>query len=98
VNELVKSYLGRIEQSIDTLQDTLKNAHEQLAAQQEGQERLLKQYWSRVKELSTLGEAVKDLETLQNENERLKATHQELQDRARRVLEYAKQLTDELRR
>lgn len=98
MNELVKSYLSRIEKSVHDLHEALRQSHEQLQTQQEAHERLLKQYWSRGKEVSTLSEAMKNFEALQNENQRLKEAHKELQERTRRVLEYTKALTDEFRR
>lgn len=98
MNDLLKSYLGRIEKSVNDLRKSLEHSREAMTTQQEAQERLLKQYWSRGKELAQLGESVKDYERLRDENLRLRNVQQELQVRTRQVLEYAKALSEEFRR
>ncbi len=98
MNDLLKSYLSRIENSVEDLRSALEHGREAMTTQQEAHERLLKQFWSRGKELSALGETFKDYERLRDENDRLRRTHNELQERTRRVLDFAKALSEEFRR
>lgn len=98
MNDRVKTYLKRLDALVDDLHTSLERSREQLGEAQDAHERLLKQYWSRGKEITTMTDSVKEFEALQEENQRLRDIHQEVQERTRTVLEYTKALSDELRR
>ena len=98
MNDMARAYLGRIEQSLEDLQELLKDAEGQTQGQQEAHERLLKQFWSQGKELAALAQSIRDFEKVQDENKQLKDTHKELEERTRRVLEHVKTLIEEFRR
>ncbi|HPO17237.1 MAG TPA: hypothetical protein PLI09_27635 [Candidatus Hydrogenedentes bacterium] len=98
MNDRVKTYLKRLDALVDDLHTSLERSREQLGEAQDAHERLLKQYWSRGKEITTMKNSVKEFEALQEENQRLRDIHQEVQERTRTVLEYTKALSDELRR
>ncbi len=98
MNDQTKKYLKRIDALVGDVHVALMRSREQLGEAQEAHERLLKQYWSRGREITTMTDSVKEFEALQEENRRLRAVQEELQQRARTVLEYTKALSKELRR
>jgi predicted nuclease with TOPRIM domain len=97
VNELVRAQLRKIADQVEDLNDLLAGSREDLAHQQADHERLLKEFWSRQKELSVLKEGWEDYTRLQRENEAFRRMRDELRERMNRMLGWTRALTDEFR-
>ncbi len=97
MNPLIRAQLKQIEQALDGLQGVLTHQRDAREKDGEAHEQLLRQYWSRGKELATVRDTLEDFEDLKAENDRLNATHKELRERLGKVLDCTKTLSGELR-
>jgi predicted nuclease with TOPRIM domain len=92
MNPMTRASLSRIEGSIATLRAGIQDLQEQLQTQAEAREKLLKDFWNKTKEASVLKEEQAKFAEVKGENARLKAAHEELEQRLETVLSCTKSL------
>ena len=97
MNPMVRVSLTRIENSIGTLKQGILELQDQLEHQSQAREKALRDYWNKTKEVSVLKEEQTKFGQLQEENQRLRGTHEELEARLEQVLSCTKSLIHEFR-
>ncbi len=97
MNPLIRAQLKQIQQAVDGLQGVLTRQRDGREKDAEAHEQLLRQYWSRGKELAAMRDTLEEFEEVKTENQRLAATYNELQERLGKVLDCTKTLSGELR-
>ena len=97
MNRILKSYCTQIDEAIADLGETLSDQARQVREQREAREKLLKEHWSRGRQIVTLQEDRDQFERLQAENRRLKAREQVLRDRLQSILKHTKNLSEGMR-
>lgn len=97
MNPMVRAYLERMNASLDDIEAAFKDLDSGLEHEKDRSERLLKQFWSRGRELSTLKETAGEMEAVLAENARLRESHAELEGRLQQVLALTKGILHELK-
>ena len=97
MNPILRSYFTQLDEAAARLGAALEGRGREAREQREAREALLKEHWSRGRELAALREDRERFEVLQGENERLQAREDELRERLRRVLKDMRALTEGLR-
>lgn len=97
MNEIIRTYLRKLEKSADEIEKVLQNYQTHLENQKDAYERLTQQYWSRGKELSVLSDASNRLDAVNRENEQLRSVQQQVRESLQRLRDYVKDLSEAVR-
>ena len=97
MNPMIAAQMDQIHQALGQLDELLGKTLDYARHQGNVREELQKENWSHRRELATMQTAVKDYDTLEAENERLRGLLAELSVRLHGVLEQTKTLSDAFR-
>lgn len=97
MNEIIRTYLRKLEKSVDDIEKLLQRYRTHLESQKKAHERLTQQFWSQGKELRVLSDAAHHLDALSRENERLRTVQNQIRESLQRVRDYVKDLSEAVR-